>query len=234
MVKKILFADGRKFFWSGGDFHSNYGFIREKDIKNGSVKSNKETEFLIADGKFIDNVNKIKRGPAVTHLKDIGSIIVYTGIDKKSVCVDAGSGCGLLSAFLGKICKKVYSYEKRRDFYDIAKRNLDFLDVKNVILKNEDIINLKEKNIDLITLDLSNPWEYLDVCYNSLKSGGFLVCYLPNITQVSEVVSNIKKNYVVERVSEVLERNWIFDDKKMRPENQMLGHTAFLVFLRKI
>ena len=234
MVKKILFIDGKKFFWNGGDFHSNYGFIKESNIKNGSVKSNKDNEFLITDGKFIDKISKIKRGPAITHLKDIGPIIIYSGIDKKSICVDAGSGCGLLSAFLGKICKKVYSYEKRWDFYEISRKNLDCLEIKNVVLKNEDIINLKEKNIDLITLDLNDPWRYLEVCHKSLKGGGFLVCYLPNITQVSELVSNIKKCYVVERIIEILERKWIFEEKRIRPENQMLGHTAFLVFLRKI
>ena len=40
---------------------------------------------------------KMKRGPQVILPKDIGIIIVYSGIDKNSVCVDAGTGSGWMA-----------------------------------------------------------------------------------------------------------------------------------------
>ena len=104
-----------------------------------------------------------------------------------------------------------------------------------VEIKNKDIYNgIDEKNVDLITLDLLEPWRALSHVLSSLKSGGFLVCYLPTITQVMELVKNLDNNFYLWKISEVLEREWTVDNLKVRPNNHMLGHTAFLAFARKI
>ena len=67
-----------------------------------------------------------------------------------------------------------------------------------------------------------------------MKSGGFLVCYVPQITQVMEVVENVGKNFVVEKIIENTEREWRVKGKVVRPEHMGLLHTAFLIFLRRI
>jgi tRNA (adenine57-N1/adenine58-N1)-methyltransferase len=191
-------------------------------------------EFLIFDANFIDNIHQIKRGPATAHQKDIGNIITTTGIGAKSKVVDAGSGCGNLSSFLARIGCNVTTYEIKPDFYKIAKENIENLKLK-IKIKNKDIYQgIDEKNLDLITLDLTEPWKVLPHAEKTLKSGAFLAAYLPTITQVIELVKNLNNNFYLWKVSETLEREWHVENLKVRPKNQMLGHTAFLVFIRKV
>ena len=234
ITKVIIDPKGEIHYYKKEDFHTHFGVIREKDIKNGIVKSNLDKEFLIFDANFIDNIHKIKRGPAIAHYKDIGLIITTTGIGVKSKVVDAGSGCANLASYLARIGCDVTTYEINPEFYEIAKENLENLKLK-VKIKNQDIYQgINEKNLDLVNLDLLEPWKVLDHAHKSLKSGGFLTAYLPTITQVIELFKNINSRFYVWKVSEVLEREWYVEGLKVRPKNQMLSHTAFLVFLRKI
>jgi len=222
----------KKYYWRKGDFHSNEGYIKEENIKNGITQTNTGKEFFISDADFSDNIEKIKRGPQAIMRKDIGSIIANTGIGKDSVVLEAGAGSGKLTASLANICKKVYSYEKKGDVLKIAKGNIEFLGFKNVSFKNEDVKNINETSIDVIILDLSNPWDYIKECHNALKSGGHLVIYVPTITQVNEFVQENKLFHVTE-VLELLKRPWFVEGKKVRPNSRMIGHTAFLIFCRK-
>ena len=235
MIKKILIDEKEnKYYWEKGDLSTHLGIIKEKDIKKSTpeVKSNLGKKFVLLEANFIDNLNKIKRGPATTNLKDIGSIFVYTSINKNSVVLEAGSGSGQLTAFLARFVKKVYSYEKNREFYDLSKKNLEFLNIKNVELKNKDVKNLKEKNLDLIILDLRDPWNYIDEAYKSLKNSGYLVCYLTNINQINEIIKNLR-GFWIERIINIKEENWVSKGIVLRPEHWGLTHTAFLLFARK-
>lgn len=166
--------------------------------------------------------------------KDIGIIIANTGINKDSIVLDAGTGCGVLASFLAKLVKKAITYEKNEGFYNLSKKNFEFLNIKNIEQKNADIYEgISEKDLDLIVLDLPEPWRVLDHASKALKSGCFLVSYLPTITQVKSVVEQ-SKSFFHHKTIEILEREWHIDGERVRPKNQMLGHTGFLVFLRKI
>ena len=235
MITKIIIDQkGIIHYYKKGDFHTQFGLLKEKDIKPGIIKSNLEKEFLVFDANFIDNIHEIKRGPAITHKKDIGLIITETGIGVNSKVVDAGSGCGNLAAYLARTGCKVTSYESNPEFFKIAEQNIENLKLK-VKLKNKDIYNgIEEKDLDLITLDLLEPWKVIKHAEISLKSGGFLVAYLPTITQVMEFVKSLNNNFYLWKVSEIIEREWHVENLKVRPKNQILGHTAFLVFARKI
>ncbi len=211
-----------------------FGVIREQNIKPGIVKSDIDKEFLVFDANFSDNIHEIKRGPATSHEKDIGLIITTTGIGVNSKVVDAGSGSGKLISYLARIGCEVTSYESNPEFYKISKDNIEKLGLK-VTLKNKDIYEgIEEKDLDLVTLDLLEPWKATNHAHNSLKSGAYLVAYLPTITQVMDFVKSLESKFYLWKVSEVLEREWTVDELRVRPKNQMLGHTAFLVFARKI
>ena len=228
MIKKILFdKKNRKYYWEKGDLHTGLGIIKEKDMNKDEAISNTNQKFRIFTANFLDNLEKIKTGPATTSLKDIGAILSYTGIDKNSVIADAGTGSGYLCALLSRFVKRVDSYEKNKDYFNLSRKNLEKLEIKNVNLFNEDISKLKGK-YDLIVLDLVDPWNY--ELSKNLKKGCYLVSYLPNITQVRSLVKNSKLYH--EKTIEILEREW-FVDERLRPKNIRLGHSAFLVFMRK-
>jgi tRNA (adenine57-N1/adenine58-N1)-methyltransferase catalytic subunit len=231
MIKKVLVRNGKKFYWREGDIHSQFGVIKAKDIEKAerTIKTHSGKEFAVYTANFIDQLKKIKRGPQTLVLKDLGYILVHSGVNKDSFVVDAGSGCGVIAALLGKYAKKVVSYDIREDHSKIAKRNLKFLGVNNVELKIGDVYEgISERNVDILTLDLAEPW---NISFDCMKKGGMIIVYLPTIIQVSEFCE--KADVYVDKVVELIEREWHVKGRKVRPESSMLGHTAFLIIARK-
>jgi len=143
----------------------------------------------------------------------------------------------MLVASMANVAKQVTTYEKREDFMKIAEKNFENLDLKNIKIKNKNIYDgISEKNIDLITLDLDSPWLVVEHAEKALVSGGFLVSYSPSTPQIQDFIKKIEQteNLQVLKVIEIIERIWKFEGRKIHPEYRMLGHSGFLVFVRKI
>jgi len=183
---------------------------------------------------IIDFLKKAKRGPQVILPKDAALIISETGVNKDWKIVDAGSGSGFLALILGNLGCKVYTYEKREDFYKIAKENIKKSGLKNVKIFNKDITEgIKQKNIDLVTLDMKGPERVVEHAYNALKEKGFLVLYSMHIDQVQDVLKEMKKYKFDIRIMENIQREWQPIPGFLRPKTH-LAHTGFLVVGRKI
>ncbi|MEM0154910.1 MAG: methyltransferase domain-containing protein, partial [Methanothrix sp.] len=91
---------------------------------------------------------RMKRAPQVILPKDIGIIIAYSGVNKDSICVDAGTGSGWLAVSLARIAKRVVSYELREDFIKIAEKNKAMEGLQNLDIRHGDITkDLKEKDV---------------------------------------------------------------------------------------
>ena len=243
-IKKVLITKhGKKFFAKNleQNMHTQYGFIKQEELskaKDGSLlKSNTNQEFFIFTPSFIDLYRKIKRDAQIIPLKDIGIIIAETGINRESRILDAGSGSGALACFMASIAKEVITYEIRKDFIDIVKYNIEFLGLKNIKVINKNVYDgIDEKNIDVAILDLPEPWNAIESCAAALNPGGFLVSYSPSVPQVADFVQAVKKNeqFVYLKTSEITEREWEVEDRKVRPKSQGLGHSGFLSFARKV
>ncbi len=231
---KFLVKDASK------DYHTKYGFFKKEDLKKktgSKIISNTKKEFTVFDPYFIDLYRKIKRDAQIIPLKDIGLIAAETGVNNNSKVVDAGAGSGALCCFLANVVKEVTTYEIREDFIEIVKKNIDFLDLKNIKIKKKNIYEgIDEKNIDLVALDVPEPWKAIDSAKNALKVGGFLVSYSPTIPQSADFVNEINKddNFVHVKTSEILEREWEIDGRKVRPKSQQIGHSGFISFARRI
>jgi tRNA (adenine57-N1/adenine58-N1)-methyltransferase catalytic subunit len=244
MTGKILIAEqGKKFYVRdiSNDFHNQFGFLKATDMKKAkdgsTLVSNTGKEFTIISPLFIDLYEKMKRSAQIIPLKDVGSIITFTGINKNSKIVDAGAGSGALSCFLAHIAKEVVTYEIRDDFYKVVENNIKSLGLKNIKLKKKDIYEgISEKNQDLITLDLPEPWKVVGIAAKALKVGGFIASYSPTVPQVMDFVNEIKSNkeFVYIKTIEILEREWDVDSRKVRPKSQAIGHSGFITFARRI
>lgn len=178
---------------------------------------------------------KLKRGPQVILPKDIGIIISYSGIDKNSICIDAGTGSGWLALSLARICKHVYSYDVREDFISIAERNRAFLGLDNVTLKNKDVSKkVDETGADLFTLDLPDSEKALRNAKKALKDGGCVVGYLPHMEQVKKFSTTLSRlGFADIYTVEVIVRDMLVREEGIRPTTKGIWHTAYLTFARK-
>jgi tRNA (adenine57-N1/adenine58-N1)-methyltransferase len=222
------------------DFHTKWGQIKKDQLNQPDgtiVTAANGDELTLSTPTFLDKYQKIKRGAAIIIAKDAGMILATTMVGPESICVDAGSGSGALTIFLARYTKHVYSYDNRQEHLDVVQKNLDTLEIKNVTLQLNDVhTDIPAKDVDLITLDLPNTELALPNVLKSLKVGGWLVLYIPNVTQVQTAVValNATKSFLEPQIMEIIARTWTVDEKRARPAHDgLLSHTAFLVFARR-
>lgn len=220
------------------NFHTKDGAIDLSNIKKfgDKVASAKGPVFTAVEPTQFDLMKKFKRGPQIILPKDAGLIITETGIGEGSKVIDAGTGTGWMASFLSNVVGtkgKVVTYEKSKANYQLAKKNFDYLGLKNVRAKQGDAyLDINEKNFDVMILDLAEPWN-VSTMKKNIKIGGYVVTYLPQISQVQEYVSFCEKNdLIVERIIELQEREWSVKGRISRPKSHSIGHTAFLIFSR--
>jgi tRNA (adenine57-N1/adenine58-N1)-methyltransferase catalytic subunit len=235
----LLLGKTKKYLIRPIKFSCEFGFVDlTKTIGKGfgiKVKVGKE-DFVVVKPNIIDFLKKAKRGPQVILPKDSGTIVLVTGCSPGWKVVEAGTGSGFLSMFLANIGCKVYTYERRKEFYEIAKRNAKNFGYKNIIPKNADIIKgIKEKGVDLVSLDMQDPDKAVKNAYNALKLGGWLAVYSMHTEEVNKVSKELKKYSFTEvKILESIQREWQSVGGFSRPKNFMLAHTGFLTFARKI
>ncbi len=241
-IKRILIEQktGKQYFVKDldEDFHTSSGVINGKDLKSKKeeLESSKGKKFYCIKPTFPDLWNSLHRGPQVMIQKDVGMVMAKTGINKESLIVDAGGGSGSLCLSLANVCKEITVYEINPEHFDIINKNIKLFGANNIILKQDNVYQgIKEKNVDLITLDLPEPWQVVEHAEKALKVGGHLVVYLPNLNQVKMFIDTARRSKIkVIETLELIERKWKIEDRIMRPEFQMLGHTGFLTFCRKL
>jgi len=223
-------------------FSAKSGILNLAELKEKRFGDKIEThlgkEFVIVEPTLLDFMRKkLKRMPQIVMPKDASIILAETGIKPNSLVVDAGSGSGYLCIFLAYYLSegKVVTYEIRKDFYKVVKRNVDLLGLKNVEIKNKDITKgIDERNVDLITLDLKDASKVIKHAYKALKPGGWLVVYSPYIEQVIEVRKIIERGKFthIKTIENVI-REWQVE-KYTRPMTTGIIHTGFLTFARKV
>ena len=239
ILKILIDTSGNKYYVKDlqEDYHTKDGIIAKKDLKNKetTITSSKGKMFFLLDPQFSDLWLSLKRGPQVMIQKDIGLILAKTGVNGQSRCVDAGGGSGSLCLSLANVVKEVATYEINSENADIIQQNKEMFGFKNIEIKRVNIYSgIAEKNINLITLDLPEPWQVLPHAEKALLPGGHLVVYLPNLLQAKAFIDSCQKSKInVIETIELLERKWKIEEKILRPEFEMLGHTGFMIFCRK-
>ncbi len=173
------------------------GSIKKEQLQtNGQFTSGKDN-FVLFDADFEDEFSNLKRrAQAITH-KDIGPIITYTGINKESIIIDAGTGSGHLAGFLGKIAKQVDSFDVEEDHLEMARKNIRILGLDNVKIETKSIYeleNFEEGKYDVFTLDVPEPWRAIPTASRVLRVGGHFVIYAPNINQIHQTITSLPEN----------------------------------------
>ncbi len=187
------------------------------------------------DFHFPKLLKKLKRGgPAVTLPKDAGMVIAYSGIGKDSKVVELGTGTGFMTVQLANIAKEVITYEKRKEFAELAAANIKKAGIRNVIIKEQDVLEgFDDKDVDLVFCDIAEAGKIVENAYSSLKKDGCFAAHCLNIEQAKSLVLELKKHFGEVFMTECIARDYEVRDFGTRPKHFGLMHTAYLVFARK-
>ena len=92
---------------------------------------------------------------------------------------------------------------------------------------------IRDSNLDAIITDVPEPWEFFT--NNKIKNSVTWVSYLPSMTQVMRMNDALKEQQFQDiEIKEVILRDWVVDEKIVRPSNKLVSHTGFLISARYI
>ncbi|AEV16116.1 tRNA (adenine-N(1)-)-methyltransferase [Thermus sp. CCB_US3_UF1] len=238
---------GRAFLvWlkEGGVFHHHRGTVPHEAIRKagpgGQVRTHLGEVLSVHRPTLEEYVLHMRRSATPTYPKDASALVALLDLAPGMRVLEAGTGSGGLTLFLARAVGPegwVESYEKRPQHLAQAQRNVRaFWRVENVrfhALSLEEA-QLEGESFHGVALDLMEPWKVLPQAARALMPDRLLAAYLPNITQVLELVREAEGLPLrLERVLEVAWREWEVRPPVAHPRFQQVGHTAFLVVFRK-
>ena len=246
----LIDSKGRHFLLKlepGRTFQFHNGTVPHDELigaDDGSwVTSSGNARLLLLRPRLADFILKMKRGPQVVYPKDLGPILVYADIGPGMTVLEAGTGSGALTLGLARAVGpsgRVVTVEQRDDHQAHALKTLQrwFGDVPdNVDMRIGDVATLvAELEPERIVLDLPEPWHTLEAAARHQPHGGVLCSYLPTVPQVQTLVEAARDAGVFAEieVKEFLVRDWNVEGLSVRPGHSMVGHTGFLIFMRKV
>jgi len=230
-------------------FHTHRGSIALDDLigspEGSVVRSSAGTPYVALRPLLADFTLSMTRGAAVVYPKDAAQILAMADIGPGARVLEAGAGSGALSCWLLRAVGEtglVVSYERRADFADIARGNVERYfgapppawELRVAELGEEDAID--GEPFDRAVLDMLAPWDCVETVARALLAGGVLACYVATVTQLSTTVEAIRGHGGFDEPAawETLIRDWHADGLAVRPEHRMVGHTGFVVTARRL
>ena len=178
----ICLEEGKRFFSNRGHFEHDELIGREEGF---TVTSSAGGEYLVFRPLLSEFVVSMPRGAAVVYPKDAAQIVAMADIFPGADVVEAGVGSGALTCSLLRAVGphgNVVSYERREEFADIARRNVEqFFGVGDGqghpawSLRLGDLTDelpASGERCDRIILDMLAPWECLDAAAGALRQAG--------------------------------------------------------------
>jgi len=197
------------------------------------------SKYLILRASLPDFYSTMKRDAQIIGLKDASRIIAECNVSAGKVVIEGGAGSGALTMALLNAIKpngRVITYELREDCIKVAKDNIKNTGLEEYsIIKKGDITKDVTEEADAFILDIPNPWDAVDMGKKVLKYSGYFSAYIPTVNQMEKTVKTLRKEGFKDiKAIELIEREMLVKELGSRPDNKMIGHTAYLVFGRKI
>ena len=188
-----------------------------------------------------DLFGSLRRGAQIVTPKDAVELLYLAGVGPGSRVAEAGAGSGALTIFLAHAVGEsghVTSYDRRRDFLDAAKANLERAGLSGrVTFRERDVARdgMDETELSSVVLDLPEPWGVLGAARTAIRPGGYVATYTPTYNQLERTVQSLRAAGFDEvRALELWERALHVGDGGTRPSFEMLGHTGFLAAGRRV
>lgn len=254
----LLDAEGNRHFVvlrEEATHHSHLGAVPHASViglqEGAAVPAGGGRTFVALRPRLADFVlgGGINRQSGIVYPKDAAQVVAWADIAAGQRVLEAGVGSGALTlALLRAVGERgtVIGYERRADFLALAHANVRAFMAgtggagaagHNLLLRERDVYEgIVDPDLDRVVLDLPEPWRVLPHLPGTLRQGGWVCAYLPSIIQVSQLVEALRqtRRFVQVEALEVLLRGWHVRQAAVRPAQQMVGHTGFLVVARLV
>lgn len=244
----LLYLDDRKTFLirveEGRQLHTHKGYLQLGELIGkpfgSAVKSSLGVTFYTLKPLIRDRLAKTVRRTQVMYPKDIGYLLIRTGIGPGKRVIEAGTGSGALTMALAEQVRpdgRVYSFDVNLEFQSIAGANIDRAGLSPYVeLINKDAVEgFDVQEVDAVILDMATPWLIVSNAYDALIGSGVFASFSPTIEQVMKTVSALKTHRFVEiETIELILRKINVEPNRTRPETLMIGHSGYLTTARKV
>jgi len=183
-------------------------------------------------------------------IKDSGFLISWMGIGTGSRVLEGGHGSAGLAMNLANVMgSKGYliSVENRPEHAEVGRSNMERLAEFSTDFPSWNLLEMDLQNaasevvgicgeLDAAIIDIAEPWTVVPEISQTLRIGGRIACYCPTTAQLEKSWNEVEKEgLIVEFAGEIIERRWSKAGRGgVRPGNQPMGHTAFLLIAAKI
>jgi len=223
----------------GEELQTDLGVLEvPEDVSPGdTLETHLGDEFAVRRLRGPDLFHHLERTGAPMMPRDVGRIIGEVGLEADDRVLDAGTGTGVLAAYMGRIGADVLTFERDPDFAEVARGNMDTADVADAVeVRAGDVTDHVDDlgRFDVITLDTEDAPAVVERTPDLLARGGFVAVYSPFVEDTREVARTAREVGLADvRTLETIEREMDFDDRGSRPSTAGVGHTGYLTVARR-
>jgi tRNA (adenine57-N1/adenine58-N1)-methyltransferase len=225
------------------EIHTHDGRILMSDIAEagfgGIVRSHLGHPYRILKPTVYELIKGVKRQTQIMYPKEIGYVLLKLGVMPGSRVIETGTGSGGLTLALATYVGdtgKVYTYERREEFYKNAAKNLARVGLSHRVeqhLADIEETGFQQTEADALFLDVRVPQDVLHHIPPAVRPGAMCGFLLPTCNQVSDLLRGLEQGPFTElEALEILVRRYKTVPDRLRPEDRMVAHTGFLVFAR--
>jgi tRNA (adenine57-N1/adenine58-N1)-methyltransferase len=224
----------------GEELQTDLGVLTvPEDVEPGQrIETHLGEEFVVREPRGPDLFDHFERTGAPMMPRDVGLVVGMTGAAADDRVLDAGTGTGVLAAYLGRIGATIRTYERDPEFAEVARRNMrlagvtDRVDVHTGDVTAE-LDELADSAFDILTLDTADAPSVVRRAPDLLVSGGFVVVYSPFVEGTRDAVEAATEADLTDvETHETIQRRMTFDDRGTRPDTRGVGHTGYLTVAR--
>ena len=252
----LFVREDREYLLAPGDtLETDLGVLEvPEDVEAGeTIETHLGEQFTARALRGPDLFNHFERTGAPMMPRDIGLVVGHTGVGGGDRVLDAGTGTGVLAAYLGRCGADVTTYERDPDLADVARENMrlagvtDRVDVRTGDLTEQldELVDggdgdesdgLESRNrFDVLTLDTQDAPAVLARAPELLADGGYVAVYSPFVETTREVNAAARSAGLSEiETLETIQREMDFDERGSRPSTAGVGHTGYLTFARLV
>jgi tRNA (adenine57-N1/adenine58-N1)-methyltransferase len=228
----------------GQHLQTHFGMIYFDDIVGTPFGEQVQTHLghkvYIIPPSIDDMVKHLRRETQIIFPKDLGYIVMKMSIMPGVKVIEAGTGSGALTMLLAMLVGEdghVFSYERKAKMQEVARRNVRRIGLEHRVSFIERDISegFDQTDVHAVFLDLPEPWAYLDHARAALRGGGFFGAIVPTANQIIKLVETLYHGqWYLLQAEELMLRSWKTIPQRIRPDDQMVGHTGFLIFARAV